>query len=616
MASLSEQAQPNGKRAAKRRWAPETEDSARARLRARLAKEEEANLIAKEVKAGTADAQERDAQIRAIFGRWAVRDVADADAFAGLLRSAADDLASRRLAARLIPRHLHAFPALLEQAAVVLIGLHASGAGSTGSDEAAAAHATRLEALQGLSSVLQAATQLGDRGPAIVLRVVHHLMRRLACAVHEHAWLAPLPPICVRLLCPPPTSLPLPLPPGTSWTAAHPWVWEQGCCLAARQAQPPQPSFPSLGPAAQAGDGFGPRAEADGEQEALEGEPPPGSSGRLSNGREGAHRSGRGIVKQEEEEEEQQAQGGSKGQGGQVLLLPQCGGVAPGATGHVKQEGRGDAHGSLAAGAGEGADREGGALGARGGAGQGVGQGAGVLPSGSSARYGLSNGHAQPGAAAATEPHAAPAKGGPPRGGSGGCCQPGRGCAARSAGGVGDKGCVGWGGAGEGHRHCQACGCSLPPATTASVNNVVPTAPSMPPSLNDVEAKQGAHGEADVKMDLSGSTEQGAAAAQPPSAAAPAAGSAATLPLAAAVGPLEALSLALATGGAPLRLCGAYRCREWVRLQALLLLAFRLHPRCFLSCGLQACKAAALAAGAQPAGGKPAHPPDEPQGRQ
>ncbi|GFH18851.1 uncharacterized protein HaLaN_15718 [Haematococcus lacustris] len=228
MASLSEQAQPNGKRAAKRRWAPETEDSARARLRARLAKEEEANLIAKEVKAGTADAQERDVQIRAIFGRWAVRDVADADAFAGLLRlsqnpctsnskkaaafehsssavvcsACTDDLASRRLAARLIPRHLHAFPALLEQAAVVLIGLHASGAGSTGSDEAAAAHATRLDALQGLSSVLQAATQLGDRGPAIVLRVVHHLMRQvLACSLA--AWLTQKPGLCrLCMSCP------------------------------------------------------------------------------------------------------------------------------------------------------------------------------------------------------------------------------------------------------------------------------------------------------------------------------------------------------------------------------------------------------------------------------
>lgn len=84
--------------------------------------------------------------------------------------------ATRRLAARLIPRFIHKFPHLVDQSAVGLMTLYQYKT-TTEYDVESIVSATKLDALRGLADVLEASVKLADKAVPTMLRVVDFLLR-------------------------------------------------------------------------------------------------------------------------------------------------------------------------------------------------------------------------------------------------------------------------------------------------------------------------------------------------------------------------------------------------------------------------------------------------------
>ena len=88
----------------------------------------------------------------------------------------AGNCATRRLAARLVPRFIHRFPQLVDEAASALLALH-QGKWPSQYDDQALLKATQEDAFQGLGDVLHAAMRLVDKAVPTVLRIVEYLFR-------------------------------------------------------------------------------------------------------------------------------------------------------------------------------------------------------------------------------------------------------------------------------------------------------------------------------------------------------------------------------------------------------------------------------------------------------
>lgn len=101
----------------------------------------------------------------------------DGLAFKSLLDAVDGSSAARRLAARLIPRFLHKFPHLVDSAANILLNLVDPGFQDRVPSETVIV-STRLDALLGLASVLDAAGRMGDKALNPLIKLLDFLIRQ------------------------------------------------------------------------------------------------------------------------------------------------------------------------------------------------------------------------------------------------------------------------------------------------------------------------------------------------------------------------------------------------------------------------------------------------------
>lgn len=94
-----------------------------------------------------------------------------------ILLCVAGDVASRRLAARLIPRFIAQFPEQVDVAAAALTRLHRSQPTSQTAEEKHLEEVTRQDALNGLAAILQAAQACKNPGEHAVKHVLEYLLR-------------------------------------------------------------------------------------------------------------------------------------------------------------------------------------------------------------------------------------------------------------------------------------------------------------------------------------------------------------------------------------------------------------------------------------------------------
>lgn len=97
------------------------------------------------------------------------------------------DVASRRLAARLIPRFIDQYPEHVELAAVALTNLHSRQQSSDASELKHIDEITKQDALNGLPSVLQAAQRCKPPGDGAVEHVLDYLLRSVVYDTHVRA---------------------------------------------------------------------------------------------------------------------------------------------------------------------------------------------------------------------------------------------------------------------------------------------------------------------------------------------------------------------------------------------------------------------------------------------